>query len=71
MRGLLIFAMLLCACFGLPSAAATLRTTTSLSAPVVLVSDLFDEAGIAASRVLGPAPPLGDHRGGDRHHPLQ
>lgn len=61
MRGLLIFAMLLCACFGLPSAAATLRTTTSLSAPVVLVSDLFDEAGIAASRVLGPAPPLGEH----------
>jgi len=44
-----------------PAPAATLRTMTTLSAPVVLMSDLFDEAGAAASRVLGPAPPPGEH----------
>jgi flagella basal body P-ring formation protein FlgA len=44
-----------------PAMAATLRTNTSLTTPVVLVSDLFDEAGATASRVLGPAPPPGQH----------
>lgn len=43
-----------------PARAATLRTMTSLSAPVVLVSDLFDGAGAEAARVLGPAPPPGE-----------
>ena len=36
--------------------AATLRTMTTLHAPVVLLSDLFDDAGANAERVLGPGP---------------
>jgi len=42
--------------------AATLRTTTSLTAPVVRLSDLFDGAGTNADRVLGPGPAPGDSR---------
>ena len=38
------------------AAAATLRTTTLLHAPIVRVSDLFDDAGHNADRVLGTAP---------------
>ncbi len=40
--------------------AATLRTLTILAAPVVKLSDLFDDAGARADRVLGPAPPPGE-----------
>ena len=36
--------------------AATLRTATMLRAPVVRLSDLFDDAGANANRVLGTAP---------------
>jgi flagella basal body P-ring formation protein FlgA len=36
--------------------AATLRTMTTLHAPVVRLSDLFDDAGSNADRVLGPGP---------------
>ncbi|HEY3847950.1 MAG TPA: flagellar basal body P-ring formation chaperone FlgA [Acetobacteraceae bacterium] len=36
--------------------AASLRTATMLHAPVVRLSDLFDDAGANADRVLGPAP---------------
>jgi len=36
--------------------AATLRTMTTLHAPVVRLSDLFDDAGPNADRVLGPGP---------------
>jgi flagellar basal body P-ring formation protein FlgA len=36
--------------------AATLRTATMLHAPVVRLSDLFDDAGANANRVLGTAP---------------
>ncbi len=39
--------------------AAMLRPLTELSHPSVLLSDLFDDAGAMASRVLGPAPPPG------------
>ncbi len=39
--------------------AATLRTMTTLHAPVVRLSDLFDEAGADAERVLGPGPGAG------------
>src|SRR5262250_28795 len=39
--------------------AATLRTMTTLHAPVVLLSDLFDDAGTNADRVLGPGPGAG------------
>ena len=39
--------------------AATLRTTTTLHAAVVRLSDLFDEAGTNADRVLGPGPGAG------------
>jgi flagellar basal body P-ring formation protein FlgA len=38
---------------------ATLRPMTTLHAPVVLLSDLFDDAGPNAARVLGPAPAPG------------
>jgi flagella basal body P-ring formation protein FlgA len=52
--------ILLYALVATPAGAATLRTLTLLSAPVVLLSDLFDEAGAGAARVLGPAPPPGE-----------
>ena len=42
-----------------PAAAASLRPLTTLSAPVVRLSDLFDDAGTEAQRVLGNAPAPG------------
>jgi flagella basal body P-ring formation protein FlgA len=39
--------------------AATLRPLTTLAAPVVLLSDLFDDAGAEATRVLGASPAPG------------
>lgn len=42
-----------------PAGGATLRPMTSLSASVVRLSDLFDDAGPGAARVLGPAPQAG------------
>ena len=42
-----------------PAIAATLRPLTTLSGPVVRLSDLFDDAGADAGRVLGPAPAPG------------
>ena len=39
--------------------AATLRSVTTLHAPVVRLSDLFDNAGSNADRVLGPSPGAG------------
>ena len=42
-----------------PSNAATLRVATVLTAPVVHLWDLFDDAGSNAARVLGPAPAPG------------
>lgn len=42
-----------------PAQPATLRPSTTLTAPVVRLSDLFDDAGERASAVLGPAPPPG------------
>src|SRR5215472_17511638 len=44
---------------GMQADAATLRTMTTLHAPVVLLSDLFDDAGANAGRVLGPGPGAG------------
>jgi len=41
---------------GAGSQAATLRTTTSLNASVVRLSDLFDGAGPGGGRELGPGP---------------
>jgi flagella basal body P-ring formation protein FlgA len=47
-------------CLGAADAnAATLRTMTTLHAPVVRLSDLFDDAGAGADRVLGPGPGAG------------
>jgi flagella basal body P-ring formation protein FlgA len=40
-------------------ASATLRTMTTLHASVVRLSDLFDDAGASADRVLGPGPGAG------------
>jgi len=42
-----------------PAAAATLRPMTTLHSSVVKLSDLFDDAGPRADRVLGPAPAPG------------
>lgn len=42
-----------------PAGAATLRLATTLEAPVVRLSDLFDDAGPRADRVLGPGPAPG------------
>ena len=42
-----------------PAASAALRTATTLDAPVVRLSDLFDDAGPRADRVLGPGPAPG------------
>src|SRR5215472_12338250 len=39
--------------------AATLRSMTTLHGPVVRLSDLFDDAGAGADRVLGPGPGAG------------
>jgi flagella basal body P-ring formation protein FlgA len=49
----------LAALMALPCHAATLRPMTSLSGPTVRLSDLFDDAGPNAARVLGPGPALG------------
>ncbi|MGA8194319.1 MAG: flagellar basal body P-ring formation chaperone FlgA [Acetobacteraceae bacterium] len=47
-------------CLGVATAdAATLRSVTTLHAAVVRLSDLFDEAGANADRVLGPGPGAG------------
>ncbi len=43
----------------LPCAAASLRPVVTLHGPTVLLSDLFDDAGPHAARVLGPAPAIG------------
>jgi flagella basal body P-ring formation protein FlgA len=42
-----------------PAASATLRAGATLDRPQVRVADLFDDAGPAASRVLGPGPAPG------------
>jgi flagellar basal body P-ring formation protein FlgA len=42
-----------------PASAATLRSFTDLETQFVHVSDLFDEAGANANRVLGPGPAPG------------
>jgi flagella basal body P-ring formation protein FlgA len=47
----------LCATF--PAGAATLRPTTILQGPTVLLRDLFDDSGEEANRVLGPGPAPG------------
>jgi flagella basal body P-ring formation protein FlgA len=47
---------LIALCFGTSAEAATLRTVTTLHAPVVRLSDLFDDAGANANRILGPGP---------------
>ena len=43
----------------LPAQAAVLRPVATLEGPVVHVSDLFDDAGPAGARVLGPGPAPG------------
>ncbi len=42
-----------------PAEAATLKTMTTLHGPRVKLSDLFDDAGVNANRVLGPGPAPG------------
>ena len=59
--GLLCNGFLLCngLLTAVPAAAATLRSVTTLEAAVVRLSDLFDDAGPRADRVLGPGPAPG------------
>jgi flagella basal body P-ring formation protein FlgA len=52
--------LLLAITAGVPAQAATLRPLTLLNAPVVRLSDLFDDAGPRADRVLGPGPAPGE-----------
>jgi len=51
-----LLAILVCGLAGAGAEAATLRTMTTLHAPVVRLADLFDDAGANANRVLGPGP---------------
>ena len=53
MRAFLALSLLYAA---VPAYAASLRPATTLHAPVVLLGDLFDNAGNDADRVLGPGP---------------
>jgi flagella basal body P-ring formation protein FlgA len=52
--------LLLSAALALPAAASSLRATTILAGPDVRLSDLFDDAGDEAARVLGSGPPPGE-----------
>jgi flagella basal body P-ring formation protein FlgA len=45
--------------WSLPAEPATLRSATTLQQPQVRISDLFDDAGPEAERVLGPGPSPG------------
>jgi flagella basal body P-ring formation protein FlgA len=49
-----------CGLLGSGAHAASLRTVTALHGPLVLLRDLFDDAGPNAGRVLGPGPGPGD-----------
>ena len=55
----LSFAVLAPCLGGAHAQAATLRAMTTLHASVVRLSDLFDDAGANADRVLGPGPGAG------------
>jgi flagella basal body P-ring formation protein FlgA len=59
MRGIVPLAFAITVANVAPAGAATLRTLVTLNAPVVKLSDLFDDAGSRADRVLGPAPAPG------------
>lgn len=56
---LLLTAPLLAMSLAAGASAASLRNMTALTSPVVRLSDLFDDAGPNASRVLGTAPEPG------------
>ncbi len=58
MRTMLAVVLLLLGSF--PLQAATLRMVTTLERPMVRLADLFDDAGPAAERVLGPGPAPGE-----------
>ena len=60
MRDPVVLAGLLSALLMQPALAATLRGATTLDRGQVRVADLFDDAGPAASRVLGPGPAPGN-----------
>jgi flagella basal body P-ring formation protein FlgA len=57
MRVVLLIGVLVCC--GAGAEAASLRTMTTLHGPRVKLSDLFDDAGGNAGRVLGPGPAPG------------
>lgn len=53
-----IIVLMLCG-LASPGVAATLRDSTTLDRPMVRIADLFDDAGLASDRVLGPGPAPG------------
>ena len=55
----LLAAIPVAALLSAPAAAAVLRSATTLNSAVVRLSDLFDDAGPRAARVLGPGPAPG------------
>ncbi|MGA3402732.1 MAG: flagellar basal body P-ring formation chaperone FlgA [Acetobacteraceae bacterium] len=56
LAGVVLAGVLVAGAFAFEARAASLRTATMLHAPVVRLSDLFDDAGANADRVLGTAP---------------
>lgn len=56
LAGLVLTGVLVAAALAASAHAASLRTATMLHAPVVRLSDLFDDAGDNANHVLGTAP---------------
>jgi flagellar basal body P-ring formation protein FlgA len=56
LAGVLLTGVLVAGAVAASAHAASLRTATMLHAPVVRLSDLFDDAGANAERVLGTAP---------------
>ena len=56
LAGLVLAGVLVAGALAAEARSATLRTATMLHGPVVRLSDLFDDAGANADRVLGTAP---------------
>ncbi len=54
--GLVLAGVLTAGVLAIDAHAASLRTATMLHAPMIRLSDLFDDAGVNANRVLGTAP---------------
>src|ERR1700733_2892343 len=56
LAGMVLTGLLVAGALAAEARSATLRSATMLHGPVVRLSDLFDDAGANADRVLGTAP---------------